>query len=111
MILNLEGNQILKNLNQEEYSATLAVVEEAILATDLSLHFQHLGTLKDLAAKVTLHVITMTYDRSGLLFIDLILISQGPDGLNWRDPGVSRTARAALMTAGAKRKTNNFSAV
>jgi len=74
VILNLEGNQILKNLNQEEYSATLAVVEEAILATDLSLHFQHLGTLKDLAAK-------------------------GPDGLNWRDPGVSRTARAALMTA------------
>ena len=56
VILNLEGNQILKNLNQEEYSATLAVVEEAILATDLSLHFQHLGTLKDLAAKVTLHV-------------------------------------------------------
>ena len=110
MILNLEGNQILKNLNQEEYSATLAVVEEAILATDLSLHFQHLGTLKDLAAKVTLHV-KRSNDLSGLLFVDLISISQGPDCLNWRDPGVSRTARAALMTAGAKSKTNNFSAV
>ena len=54
MILNLEGNQILKNLNEEEYSATLAVVEEAILATDLSLHFKHLGALKALAAKVTI---------------------------------------------------------
>ena len=53
MILNLEGNQILKNLNEEEYTATLAVVEEAILATDLSLHFKHLGALKALAAKVT----------------------------------------------------------
>ena len=52
VILNLDGNQILKNLNQEEYSATLAVVEEAILATDLSLHFKHLGALKALAAKV-----------------------------------------------------------
>ena len=52
MILNLDGNQILKNLNQEEYSATLAVVEEAILATDLSLHFKHLGALKALASKV-----------------------------------------------------------
>ena len=54
VILNLEGNQILKNLNEEEYSATLAVVEEAILATDLSLHFKHLGALKALAAKVTI---------------------------------------------------------
>ena len=52
VILNLDGNQILKNLNQEEYSATLAVVEEAILATDLSLHFKHLGALKALASKV-----------------------------------------------------------
>ena len=54
VILNLDGNQILKNLNEEEYSATLAVVEEAILATDLSLHFKHLGALKALAAKVKL---------------------------------------------------------
>ena len=54
VILNLDGNQILKNLNEEEYSATLAVVEEAILATDLSLHFKHLGALKALAAKVTI---------------------------------------------------------
>ena len=54
VILNLEGNQILKNLNEEEYSATLAVVEEAILATDLSLHFKHLGALKALASKVTI---------------------------------------------------------
>jgi len=74
VILNLEGNQILKNLNEEEYSATLAVVEEAILATDLSLHFKHLGALKALASK-------------------------GPEGLNWNNPGVSRTAKAALMTA------------
>jgi len=74
VILNLDGNQILKNLNEEEYSATLAVVEEAILATDLSLHFKHLGDLKALAAK-------------------------GPEGLNWNNPGVSRTAKAALMTA------------
>merc|ERR1712037_392281 len=44
------------------------------LATDLSLHFKHLGALKALAAK-------------------------GPEGLNWNNPGVSRTARAALMTA------------
>ena len=53
----------------------------------------------------------MTNDLSGILFVDLISISQGPGGLNWRDSGVSRTARAALMTAGAKSKTNNISAV
>ena len=44
----------------------------------------------------------MTNDLSGILFVDLISISQGPGGLNWRDSGVSRTARAALMTAGVK---------
>ena len=32
----------------------MVVVEEAILATDLSLHFKHLGALKALAAKVTI---------------------------------------------------------
>ena len=77
VILNLEGNQILKNLNQEEYSATLAVVEEAILATDLSLHFQHLGTLKDLAAKVILYVRRSNdlWLIRSFLFVDLISLS------------------------------------
>ena len=74
VILNLEGNQILSQLSGEEYSATLAVVEDAILATDLSLHFAHLDTLKALAA-------------------------EGPAGLDWSSRSVVSTTTAALMTA------------
>merc|ERR1712127_194607 len=73
VILNLEGNCILEHLSASEYSATLAVVEEAILATDLSLHFAHLGRLKNLA-------------------------EQGTKGLDWSDRGVVSVATAALMT-------------
>ena len=32
-----------------EYADTLNVIEEAILATDLALHFKHLGNLKMVA--------------------------------------------------------------
>lgn len=71
ILLNLEGNQILKNLSPEQYSSTLAVVEEAILATDLSLHFQHLSRLQALAS-------------SGQV--------------NWDDDEQASIARAALMT-------------
>ena len=55
VILNLEGSRILEHLSPADYAETLAVVEEAILATDLSLHFQHLGRLKGLAEQVWTH--------------------------------------------------------
>merc|ERR1719427_1000125 len=58
IILNLDGNKILYKLTSTEYTAVLSVIEEAILATDLSLHFAHLGRLINLA-------------------------NQGPVGLDW----------------------------
>jgi len=73
LILNLPGNRILDNLTPVEYADTLNVIEEAILATDLALHFKHLGNLKMVA-------------------------NRGPKGINWEDPGDIKTIRAALMT-------------
>ncbi len=43
--------RILDNLTPVEYSETLNVIEEAILATDLALHFKHLASLKMVAKK------------------------------------------------------------
>lgn len=40
MILNSQGNQILANLTPAEYSRVIALLEEAILATDLANYFQ-----------------------------------------------------------------------
>lgn len=40
MILNSQGNQILANLSPEEYTKVIALLEEAILATDLASYFQ-----------------------------------------------------------------------
>jgi len=40
MILNSQGNQILANLSPEEYSRVIALLEEAILATDLANYFR-----------------------------------------------------------------------
>ena len=74
IILNLDGNRILDNLTAAEYEAVLAVVEEAILATDLSLHFAHFGQLMDLS-------------------------NEGPKSLDWEDEDKVSTTLAALMTA------------
>lgn len=52
LILNLKGNRILENLTQEEYTATLTVIESSILATDLALHFRQAPSLRALAANV-----------------------------------------------------------
>ena len=52
----------------------LDVIEEAIIATDLSLHFKHLGNLKRLS-------------------------QGGREGLDWSDPAKSSVVKAALMTA------------
>jgi len=74
IILNLDGNRIFDNLTPAEYTMVLAVIEEAILATDLSLHFAHLGRLKNLS-------------------------NEGPEGLDWTNKEKRSTAMAALMTA------------
>ena len=41
----------MSSLDSSEYTATLEVIEESIIATDLALHFAHLSKLKDLADK------------------------------------------------------------
>jgi len=74
IILNLDGNRIFDNLTSAEYTAVLSVIEEAILATDLSLHFAHLGRLKNLS-------------------------KEGPAGLDWENPEKVSITMAALMTA------------
>jgi len=74
IILNLDGNRIFDNLSPEQYTFVLEVIEEAIIATDLSLHFKHLGRLKELSAR-------------------------GKDGLDWQDPHKCSIVKAALMTA------------
>ena len=74
IILNLDGNRILDNLTPAEYSQVLSVIEEAILATDLSLHFAHLGRLIDLS-------------------------KEGPASLDWGNQEKVSITTAALMTA------------
>eukprot|EP00092_Neocalanus_flemingeri_P076021 GFUD01094260.1.p1 GENE.GFUD01094260.1~~GFUD01094260.1.p1 ORF type:complete len:916 (+),score=231.39 GFUD01094260.1:166-2913(+) len=74
IILNLDGNRILDSLSPAEYTAVLSVIEEAILATDLSLHFAHLGRLKNLS-------------------------KDGPAGLDWENQEKVSITMAALMTA------------
>ena len=74
IILNLEGNRIFDKLSPAEYSSVLCVIEEAILATDLSLHFAHLGRLKQLAGG-------------------------GPAGVDWGSREKVSVITAALMTA------------
>lgn len=74
VLLNLKDNRILASLDSVEYTATLEVIEESIIATDLALHFTHLNKLKALADK-------------------------GPQGISWDDGAVVSTLRAALMTA------------
>ncbi|XP_023323155.1 dual 3',5'-cyclic-AMP and -GMP phosphodiesterase 11 [Eurytemora carolleeae] len=49
VILNLQDNRILEPLNSSEYTAVLTIVEEAIIATDLALHFAHLSKLTALS--------------------------------------------------------------
>ena len=49
IILNLDGHRILDTLTPAEYTKTLGVIEHAILATDLAIHFSHLASLKRLA--------------------------------------------------------------
>lgn len=41
MIISSQGNQILANLNPEDYKIVIRTMEEAILATDLALYFQN----------------------------------------------------------------------
>ena len=74
VIINMKGNTILETLTTSQYSHTVSVIEEAILATDLSLHFQHLSQLLSLA-------------------------EEGPAGLDWGCEGEVSTVMAALMTA------------
>jgi len=74
LILNLDGNKILDNMSAKEYRETMIVIKEAILATDLSLHFKHRQDLENLAQK-------------------------GPKGVVWHSPEVLKIIRSALMTA------------
>ncbi|XP_039176092.1 cGMP-specific 3',5'-cyclic phosphodiesterase isoform X4 [Crotalus tigris] len=48
MILNTPGNQILSALSVEEYKATLKIIKQAILATDLALYIKRRGEFFDL---------------------------------------------------------------
>lgn len=36
----LQGNEILANLNEDDYKTLVGMLEEAILATDLALYFK-----------------------------------------------------------------------
>ena len=74
VILNLNGNTILEGLSTLHYADVISVIEEAILATDLSLHFKHLSRL-------------------------ISLSEEGPAGLDWDDEGTVPTHLSALMTA------------
>ena len=74
IILNLDGHRILDNLTPAEYGSVLSVIEEAILATDLSLHFAHLDQLTDLS-------------------------KAGPASLDWGNKDTVSITLAALMTA------------
>ncbi|KAH0615949.1 hypothetical protein JD844_026621 [Phrynosoma platyrhinos] len=51
MILNTPGNQILSGLSVEEYKATLKMIKQAILATDLALYIKRRGEFFDLLRK------------------------------------------------------------
>uniref|UniRef100_A0A670IUM3 Phosphodiesterase n=1 Tax=Podarcis muralis TaxID=64176 RepID=A0A670IUM3_PODMU len=48
MILNTPGNQILSGLSVEEYKATVKMIKQAILATDLALYIKRRGEFFDL---------------------------------------------------------------
>ena len=74
IILNLDGHRILDTLSPAEYARVLGVIEHAILATDLAVHFCHLGRLKRLAGA-------------------------GAAGLDWDSEESINTLSAALMTA------------
>lgn len=74
IILNLDGHRILDTLSPAEYSKTICIIEHAILATDLSLHFSHLGRLMRLS-------------------------SAGAGGLDWTSQESVEIVSAALMTA------------
>ena len=74
IILNLDGHRILDNLSPGEYSKILSVIEHAILATDLAVHFSHLGRLNKLAAS-------------------------GSEGIDWESDHSVNIVTAALMTA------------
>ncbi|XP_025054929.1 cGMP-specific 3',5'-cyclic phosphodiesterase isoform X4 [Alligator sinensis] len=51
MILNSPGNQILSSLSIEEYKATLKMIKQAILATDLALYIKRRGEFFELLRK------------------------------------------------------------
>uniref|UniRef100_A0A8C9NWT2 Phosphodiesterase n=1 Tax=Spermophilus dauricus TaxID=99837 RepID=A0A8C9NWT2_SPEDA len=51
MILNSPGNQILSGLSVEEYKATLKMIKQAILATDLALYIKRRGEFFELIRK------------------------------------------------------------
>uniref|UniRef100_A0A8D2CZD5 Phosphodiesterase n=1 Tax=Sciurus vulgaris TaxID=55149 RepID=A0A8D2CZD5_SCIVU len=51
MILNSPGNQILSGLSVEEYKATLKMIKQAILATDLALYVKRRGEFFELIEK------------------------------------------------------------
>ena len=70
----VEENHSIVPLPQDEYTSTLAIVEECILATDLALHFQNLPRLLSLA-------------------------EAAPTSLQWEDEVTASVARASLMTA------------
>ena len=74
IILNTEGHNILAPLTAAEYSRLLGVVEHAILATDLAVHFSHLARLRRLAGG-------------------------GAGGVDWSCAEHVNTITAALMTA------------
>ncbi|EDV22124.1 uncharacterized protein TRIADDRAFT_50691 [Trichoplax adhaerens] len=72
MILNSEGNNIFAQLTPSQYSSVVKMLEHAILATDLALHFRH---RKEFISKIA---------------------SRSTD---WSDPNNRMLLRAMMMTA------------
>ncbi|GIY28839.1 dual 3',5'-cyclic-AMP and -GMP phosphodiesterase 11 [Caerostris darwini] len=72
MLLNSEGNQILSHLSPEEHMNVVHVLEDAILATDLSVHYKKQLSFIQIARK---------------------------EHYNWKREDNRRLLRAMLMTA------------
>ncbi|GIX74121.1 dual 3',5'-cyclic-AMP and -GMP phosphodiesterase 11 [Caerostris extrusa] len=51
MLLNCEGTQILSHLSSEEYTNVVHVLEDAILATDLTVYYKRQFTFIQIAKK------------------------------------------------------------
>lgn len=71
MILHSNVNNILINLNAQEYSNAMEIIEKAILATDLSLHFQKVDSFLEKIKNPTEKRFESNEDKE--LFISMLM--------------------------------------